>query len=163
MKGKILIVSSVVFLLFGCGGTTVHRLYDRLSVGPKLPNAQRKWYKITSLEVPRELGIISLDGTKSDAFSTTSTHVFELLPGAHEIKVDYSQFLGDLHGHAIDLTWEAAPGHRYVIKYETKIPWWSAWVEDMGVIKTHEYILSYPLSLLRAQKEQKEDQGGKGN
>lgn len=130
MRAKALIASGLVSLLLGCvhGGTSLHRLYHASDSSPDLPSKQ-----VVLLEIPKELRLLSLDGKEDENFCTPSKnkHVFELLPGKHNIKIDFIPTGSDLHGRAIDLTWQAEPGHTYIIRHEMNVPWWSVWIDDM--------------------------------
>jgi hypothetical protein len=108
-----------------------------LDSGPDLPSNQ-----VVLLEIPKGLRLLSLDGKEDGDFWTSSKNkrVFELLPGKHNIKIDYIPTGSDLHGRAIDLTWQAEPGHTYIVRYELKVPWWSFWIDDMV---TETYMLRF--------------------
>ena len=126
MGGRVFIISILVFFLSGCAGTTVHHMAHL--DGPFLPRSQ-----LAVLEVPRDLHVTRVDEFTSDDLSEPwgNTHVYELRPGEHSVEVYYSPIVttGDPYGYPYVVTWYAEPGRSYIVRYETHVPWWSAWVE----------------------------------
>lgn len=115
------VVIVVALTLVGCGSKSILVFYD---------GERKTSTEVATIEIDN-VYLMSID-TLQRKYQAISEKYIEVLPGQHEISVNYRSFKGH-STKPITLEFKAEKGHRYIVKAQAGYRRWTSWIMDATV------------------------------